>query len=93
VNCFKDTAQAVPVEILKIPPELERSAIERVRNYRSKRSEGATQDALRALNEGSKSDANLQALVLSAVKAGATLGEIADAMRSTFGLYQEYSGF
>jgi len=27
------------------------------------------------------------------VKAGATLGETADAMRSEFGLYQEYAGF
>jgi methylmalonyl-CoA mutase N-terminal domain/subunit len=94
VNCFKDDgASSAPVEIMKIPAELERSAVERIRNYRSKRSEGATQDALRALQEGTKGSVNLQALILKAVKAGATLGEISDAMRSTFGLYQEYSGF
>jgi methylmalonyl-CoA mutase N-terminal domain/subunit len=32
-------------------------------------------------------------LILQAVKAQATMGEIADAMRSQFGLYQEYVGF
>jgi methylmalonyl-CoA mutase N-terminal domain/subunit len=95
VNCFKDEDSSVAsaVELMKIPPELERSAVERVRNYRAKRSEGATRDALRAVEEGAKTDANLQALIVAAVKAGATLGEVADTMRSAFGLYQEYSGF
>jgi methylmalonyl-CoA mutase N-terminal domain/subunit len=95
VNCFKDDAslKGSPVELMKIPPELERSAIERVRNYRAKRSEGATRDALRTLEAGAQADQNLQALILSAVKAGATLGEIADTLRTSFGLYQEYSGF
>jgi methylmalonyl-CoA mutase N-terminal domain/subunit len=93
-NCFKDTDKGgVPIEIMRIPPELEKSAIERVRNYRAKRSEGATQDALRAIEFGAKGDANLQALILVAVKAGATLGEISDSMRNVFGLYQEYAGF
>lgn len=94
MNCFReDDKKGAPMELLKIPPELEQSAIERIRNYRSKRSEGATKDALRALEAGARGDANLQALILNAVKAGATLGEVSDALRSVFGLYQEYAGF
>jgi methylmalonyl-CoA mutase N-terminal domain/subunit len=93
VNCFKDEGEAASAEILRIPPELEKGSIERVRAYRAKRSEGATRDSLKALQEGVKTDANLQALILNAVKAGGTLGEIADAMRDVFGLYREYSGF
>ena len=61
--------------------------------YRSKRSQSATIDALRQLRDGIISDANLQALILQSVRAQATLGEIADAMRSQFGLYQAYAGF
>ncbi|MDR3606607.1 MAG: methylmalonyl-CoA mutase family protein [Oligoflexia bacterium] len=95
VNCFADAAgtASVSAELLKIPPELERASVDRVRAYRAKRSDGATRDALRALADAAGSDVNLQGAILSAVKAGATLGEIADAMRAVFGLYQEYSGF
>ncbi len=95
VNCFKDadTSASAPLEILKISPELEKSAVERLRSYRSKRSQAASQDAIRSLSEGAQGDANLQALILNAVKAGATLGEIADTLRDTFGLYREYAGF
>lgn len=93
VNCFKDEGEAATAEILRIPPELEKGSVERVRAYRAKRSEGATRDSLKALQEGVKTDANLQALILNSVKAGATLGEISDAMRDVFGLYREYAGF
>ena len=95
MNCFKDadTSASAPLEILKISPELEKSAVERLRSYRSKRSQAASQDAIRSLSEGAQGDANLQALILNAVKAGATLGEIADTLRDTFGLYREYAGF
>ena len=95
LNCFKEEGVAgeVPIELLKIPPELERSAVERVRSYKSKRSEGATNEALRALKLGAQGDLNIQALILNAVKAGATLGEVSDSLRDVFGLYQEYAGY
>jgi methylmalonyl-CoA mutase N-terminal domain/subunit len=95
MNCFKDDAQTSnqPIEIMKIPPELERSAVEKIRSYRAKRSEAATRDSLQAIRSGISSDANLQALILLSVKAGATLGEISDTFRDSFGLYQEYAGF
>lgn len=92
VNCFKETESA-SAELLRIPPELERESVERVRQYRAKRSEGATRDSLQALKAGVQSGANLQGLIVNAVKAGATLGEISDSMREVFGLYNEYAGF
>lgn len=95
VNCLADEAGSeAKVEILRVPPELERQASERVRAYRAKRPAGAVSDALRALEEGARgSAANLQDQVLVCVKAGATLGEISDAMRRVFGEYREFSGF
>jgi methylmalonyl-CoA mutase N-terminal domain/subunit len=94
VNCFKDdTAPESPIELMRISAELEKGAVERVRAYRSKRTEAATQAALKAIQDGVKTDANLQGLIVEAARAGATLGEIADSMRTVFGLYQEYSGF
>jgi methylmalonyl-CoA mutase N-terminal domain/subunit len=95
VNCFKDekTQSESPIDLLKIPPELETSAVEKVRQYRSKRSEAATQDSLRQLKEAVASGRNLQSCIIESVKAGATLGEVSDALRSEFGLYRDYSGF
>ena len=98
VNCLGNKAveggiPESPIETLKIPPELEMAAVERVRAYRAKRAEGAAQDSLRAIQGGVNSGANLQALIITAAQAGATLGEISDAMRAVFGLYQDYCGF
>jgi len=93
VNCFKDETPGAKMEILRISEDSERAQRERIVAYRAKRSEQATQDSLRAVRDGVKGGANLQGLIVTAVKAGATLGETADAMRSEFGLYQEYAGF
>lgn len=93
VNCFKENGAETPVEILRIPPELERAAVERIRAYRVKRNQAATDAALLALSDGAKADANVMGLMLQAAKSGATLGEISDSLRKVFGLYQEYSGF
>jgi methylmalonyl-CoA mutase N-terminal domain/subunit len=93
VNCYQEEAPEAPIELLRVPAELEASAVERVRAYRLKRSQASVEDALRALQDGARGDSNLMALTLAAVKQGATLGEISDSLRAVFGLYREYSGF
>lgn len=94
VNCYKDEAvQSAPLEILRVSEKLERAAAEKVRAFRTKRPEASAQQALRAIEVGAKSGANLQTLIVSAVKSGATLGEISDSLRKVFGLYREYAGF
>jgi methylmalonyl-CoA mutase N-terminal domain/subunit len=98
VNCFQEggaPGEGVhgKVDLLKISPELERAAVERIRAWKAKRSAKTTESALRSLSEGAKGTANLQGLILNAVKAGATLGEVSDTMRSVFGIYRGFSGF
>ncbi len=94
VNCYQESVSDAKVEILRIPPELEQSAVEKIRAYRAKRNEGATRDALRVLAEAAKSSGdNLMERIYSAARAGATLGEIADSMRAVYGQYGGYSGF
>jgi methylmalonyl-CoA mutase, N-terminal domain len=93
VNCFKDDNNKAPVDLLKISPDLEKAQTLKLKAYRANRSQKATDEAIRQLQEGAKSGANLQGLILQAVKAQATLGEIADAMRTEFGLFQNYIGF
>lgn len=93
VNCFKDEQLAAPVEIMRIPPELEKAAVDRVKAYRSKRNQADTDRALKALESGARGNDNLMALVVDAARSGATLGEIADTMRRVFGQFREQSGF
>jgi len=99
VNCFTEdvtdeNGRDSGLETLKISHETEKNAIERVKAYRKKRSQGATKDAIRALEEGAKeADVNLQARILTAVKAGATLGEISEVIRRVFGEYMENKAF
>ncbi|MGK5085085.1 methylmalonyl-CoA mutase family protein [Bdellovibrionota bacterium FG-1] len=93
VNCHQENSHATPVEILRISPELEKTAAAQVKAYRAKRDTLAAQASLGAVAAGVKSGQNLMGLILTAAQAGATLGEISDAMRGEFGLYREYSGF
>jgi methylmalonyl-CoA mutase N-terminal domain/subunit len=68
-----------------LDPALEEAQIARLRRFRSTRDQGASDAALAALAAGARGSANLVALTVEAVKAGATLGEIADQLRTVFG--------
>ena len=94
LNCFQEgeVSGSSPIEVMKIPPELETAAVERVRAFRSKRDQGATQSALQDLKSGAQGTDNLQERILHAVRSGATLGEVSDTLRGVFGTHQAYSG-
>jgi methylmalonyl-CoA mutase N-terminal domain/subunit len=94
VNCFQEKQEKTSgVEILRISPELEKAAVQRIQAWRLKRSQAAVKSALSSLQEGAQGDRNLQELILAAVRSGATLGEISQKLREVFGEYREYSGF
>ncbi|MBO0721750.1 MAG: methylmalonyl-CoA mutase family protein [Blastocatellia bacterium] len=79
------------ITILKIDPEVERRQIERVRRVRAERDAGVARAALAEVERAARSGENLMPRIVAAVEAYATLGEIADTMRSVFGEYQESS--
>jgi methylmalonyl-CoA mutase, N-terminal domain len=88
VNKFSvDDDSSIP--ILKIDPEFERKQIERVRRVRAERDTSAVNTALKEVERAARSGENLMPRIIAAVEAYATLGEIADRMRSVFGEYQE----
>jgi methylmalonyl-CoA mutase N-terminal domain/subunit len=92
VNTHQESGGVKP-QLLRVPPELEQKAVERIRAYRSKRSSGRSNEALRQLENGARGSGNLMELIYQCVKSECTLGEISDALRKVFGEYQEYSGF
>ncbi|MEZ4402843.1 MAG: methylmalonyl-CoA mutase family protein [Kofleriaceae bacterium] len=78
----------VPVEVAKVDPALERDQVERVRGLRARRPAGAHAAALTALGDAARASDNLVVPIVGAVKALATVGEIADVLRGVFGEYQ-----
>ena len=88
VNRF-ELEQEKPIPIQRIDEALEPRQVERVRVVRARRDKGRWQTALREVEEGARSGANLMPRILAAVEASATVGEISDAMRRVFGEYQE----
>jgi len=88
VNRF-ELEQEKPIPIQRIDEALEPRQVERVRAVRARRDKGRWQTALREVEEGARSGANLMPRILAAVEASATVGEISDAMRRVFGEYQE----
>ena len=77
-----------PIEVVKIDPALERDQVERLRAMRTRRDATAHASALRALADAAAGTDNLVRPIVGAVKAMATVGEIADVLRARFGEYQ-----
>jgi len=78
-----------PVTVMKVDPALEEAQVRRLREFRAQRNSTASRQAVDAVREGARGKENLMPLILAAVKADATLGEISDALRDVFGEYRE----
>jgi methylmalonyl-CoA mutase N-terminal domain/subunit len=79
-----------PIPRLTIDPALEGAQVERLRAFRMRRDQERTTAACRDVESTARGDANLMPPILAAVKAGATVGEISDALRNVFGAHVEH---
>jgi methylmalonyl-CoA mutase N-terminal domain/subunit len=77
------------LEILRIPPGLERKQIGRVQAVRAARDGEAVEAALRELREAAAADRNLMEPLLEAARSHATEGEIVQSLQQVFGTYTE----
>jgi methylmalonyl-CoA mutase N-terminal domain/subunit len=92
VNRFVDaraTAPATSSDIFHIDPAIEARQIARVQALRASRDGEACCRALGAVSDTARSGVNLVPAIIAAVEAKATVGEIANAMRTVFGEYRE----
>jgi methylmalonyl-CoA mutase N-terminal domain/subunit len=82
------------VPLHRIDPAVERNQVERLRQFKQKREEGAGGKApphaaaLEKLEQAARGNDAMLPLILEAVESRATLGEISDAMRRAFGVHQ-----
>ena len=88
VNKFRDDEVTTP-PTHRIDPEGERRQVERVRAVRAERSAEAWAAAMDALERVARADGNLMPSILDAVRAYATVGEISDRLRVTWGEHRE----
>jgi methylmalonyl-CoA mutase N-terminal domain/subunit len=78
------------LELLRIDPALEQQQIERVEAVRERRDSAAVEASLARLKEAAaREDVNLMPLLIEASRAYATLGEMCDALRETWGTWRE----
>ena len=87
VNAY--VADEKPIEILQIDESVAQRQAGRLRELRAARSNDEVARRLDALRRAAAGSENLMPHLYEAAKAYATLGEICDALRTVFGVYEE----
>ena len=88
VNVLTDDDEP-ELEVLKISAEVERAQAARLAEWRSNRDGSAVDTTLERLRAACRSEDNLVPVIMDAVRADATMGEICGAMKDVFGIYRE----
>ena len=87
VNRFQADEAEPP--LLRIDPSVEQNQVARLRDLRQRRDNLRTEVALTELESAARGTENLLPLILAAVEADATVGEISHRLRRVWGEYRE----
>jgi len=85
VNAFTEPGVETEMPLQRIDPAIEREQVERLHAYRAERDAAVVRARLEEVRSAAEGTENLMPRFLEAVDAGATLGEICDALRGVFG--------
>jgi len=88
VNAYVADAE-VPIPLLYIDHSAAETQLARLANVKATRDDTAVRQSLDRLKAGAAGDANTMPLLLDAVRAYATLGEMCDVLREVWGEYEE----
>ena len=88
VNRFVTSETAQP-EIVRVDPAVGRRQSAKLEQLRSRRDGPAARAAVDAIQQAAAGDDNLMPLILRAVQAEATVGEISDGLRAVWGEHRE----
>jgi methylmalonyl-CoA mutase N-terminal domain/subunit len=92
VNCHVGDGAAAPdpeVALYRFDPAVSAAQVARLQRVRRERDGGAVEGVLRRLRDEARGGGNLMEPITEAVKAYATLGEVARAMKDVFGEHKE----
>ncbi|MFQ6068145.1 MAG: methylmalonyl-CoA mutase [Candidatus Bathyarchaeia archaeon] len=77
------------IELLRIDPKVEEQQVAKLRKLRRERNNVKVKQVLSKLHDAADKNENLMPIIINAVKAYATLGEICDVLRKVYGEYKE----
>ena len=83
------TAEQVRMPVFRVDPRIEEERQGYLQDLRQRRDNRAVERSLAALDAAARGDAHLLPLILAAVKAYATIGEICNVLRGVFGEHRE----
>ena len=89
VNKYFMADELSTTNILQIDENVRETQLERLRQTKTTRDNGAVANVLEKLKKGAKENVNLMPLTIEAVKAYATVEEICTALRDVYGIYEE----
>src|SRR3989440_2633784 len=89
VNKYAMENEPQQVPTLVIDESVRHHQVERLENARARRDQGAVARTLDSLRKAAQRGDNTMPATIDAVRAYATLGEICDALRDVYGLYEE----
>ena len=92
-NAFVIEEQEMPLQLQEPDPEAEGRVIERVRRVRAGRDNSRVEVLLGEIRDVARGTDNLMPLVMEAVKANATMGEIMQALKDVWGEYKLAAAF
>ncbi len=87
VNMFSEKEDR-KFDYLRVNPDFEKEQVAQLKKLREKRDHELWKEAMRNLRVAAQSEVNLMPLIISAVKAFATVGEICGVLRQVWGEYK-----
>src|ERR687883_62769 len=89
VNKYAMEDEPIKVDVLVIDEAVRDHQVERLEQAKAHRDQGAVANALEKLKQAARANENTMPATIEAVRAYASLGEICDALRDVYGLYEE----
>ena len=89
VNDYAIADERITIPLLRIDSKVESKQIARLQRVKRERNNSKAKNVLARLHDDADKDVNLMPIIIEAVKAYATLGEICDVLRSVYGEYKE----
>ena len=87
VNKFKKSIKKDSENILQLSEQSSKEQISRLTAFKKNRSMNTVKEALENLHTAANGESNLMPYIIDAVKSHATIGEISDILRKSFGIH------
>jgi len=89
INEYTSEKDWIPIDLLRIPPHVEKEQLARLERVRQGRNRQKVKQSLDKLFDEADKKRNLMPSIIEALRAYVTIGEITDVLRSVYGEYKE----